>query len=140
MRTHLRREFLLRVLAACGTPFAALVASASAAPRLQRESDSDVDFRLAATYFGAGVDAARSIGEAYLRHLNVEPTRASILQHTTNALQLLTTARSPEATFTALVAAVRGDFGDGRVVVLEGWVLSRTEVELCALTLLPAAI
>jgi hypothetical protein len=139
MKTHPRREFLLRVLAACGTPFAASVASASA-PRLQGKPGSDIDARFAESYFGAGVDAARHIGEAYLRQLNVEPTRASILQHTGSVLQILTTARTQKAALTALVAAVRRDFRDGRVLVLHGWVLSTTEVELCALTLLPAAL
>ena len=37
-----------------------------------------------------------------------------------------------------LVAAVRQDFREGRSVQVEGWILSRTEAELCALTLLPA--
>lgn len=140
MKTHPRREFLLRVLAACGTPFAASVASASAAQRPQPEPRSDVDSRFAASYFGAGVDAARIIGDAYLRQLNVEPTRASILQHTGAALQILATARTQKAAVSALVSAVQRDFVDGRILVLEGWVLSRTEVELCVLTLLPAAL
>jgi hypothetical protein len=33
---------------------------------------------------------------------------------------------------------VRRDFQQGRSVQLEGWIVSRTEAELCALTLLPA--
>jgi len=34
------------------------------------------------------------------------------------------------------VRAVRDDFARGRTVQLEGWILSRTEAEICALTLL----
>ncbi len=52
---------------------------------------------------------------------------------------LRTIAASPgeRAAIAALVQAVRRDFREQRTVELEGWVLSRTEVELCLLTLLP---
>ena len=135
-----RREFLLHVLAACGTPLGASVASASADQKPQAEPRTDVDLRAAAGYFGAGADGARAIGEAYLRQLGVEPTRASILEHSRRALEILATARSQKAALTQLVSAVRRDFQDGRVLQLEGWVVSRTEVELCALMLLPAPV
>lgn len=137
MRTYPRREFLLHVLAACGTPFVARV-SPSANQTPQPESRPDPDAQAAAIYFGAGVDAARAIGEAYLRHLQVEPTRASILEHAGGALKILASARNQKAALTELVGAVRRDFQAGSVVQLEGWIVSRTEAELCALTLLPA--
>ena len=140
MKGHPRREFLLRVLAACGTPFMRSVASAGARQEPQAETGADLKSADAALYFGAGADAARAIGEAYLRQLEVAPTRASILDHTEGALQILTAARSQKAAVTDLAGAVRRDFQDGRVLLLEGWVLSRTEVELCALTLLPASM
>jgi hypothetical protein len=94
----------------------------------------------ASIYFGAGAEAARAIGEAYLRQLGVAVTRASILTHTAGALHILGAARSQKAALTDLTGAVRRDFQDGRILLLEGWVLSRTEVELCALSLLPASI
>ena len=140
MKAHPRREFLFRVLAACGTPFVASVASAGADRGRQAALRTDTNSQAAAIYFGAGADAARAIGEAYLRQLGVAPTRASILEHTAGALQILTAARSQKAALTDLAGAVRRDFQDGRILQLEGWVLSRTEVELCALTLLPASI
>src|SRR5687767_4161957 len=140
MKGHPRREFLLRVLAACGTPFAASIASASATPGAQAQPRTDMDSGDASIYFGAAADAARAIGEAYLRQLEVAATRASILANTAGALQILTAARSQKAALTDLAGAVRRDFQDGRILLLEGWVLSRTEVELCALTLLPASI
>jgi hypothetical protein len=140
MKMHPRREFLLRVLAACGTPFAASVASASAAPRPQAEPRGDIDSRFAASYFGAGVDAARAIGEAYMRQLQLSPTREAILEHTSGVMQIVAAARSQQAAVNALVSAVTRDFQEGRVLVLEGWVVSITEVELCALTLLPAPV
>lgn len=135
MKAHPRREFLLCVLAACGTP---LVAGADHTP--QPEPRPDPNAQAAASYFGAGVEAARAIGEAYLRHLQVEPTRASILEHTGGALQILATARNQKAALTELVSAVRRDFQEGSVMQLEGWVVSRTEAELCALTLLPSGL
>jgi hypothetical protein len=139
MKAHPRREFLLRVLTACGTPLVASVASmgANREPQIQPQPRRDMNSRAAVSYFGAGADAARAIGEAYLRRLEIEPTRASILEHTGGALQILAAARSQKAALTALASAVRLDFREGRVLQLEGWVLSRTEVELCALMLLP---
>lgn len=140
MKAHPRREFLLRVLAACGTPMLAPVASARAAQAPQAQLPPDVNARTAASYFGAAADATGAIALAYLRQLEVEPTRASILEHTAGALQIIATTGSEKAALTELVSAVRRDFQEGRILQIEGWVLSRTEVELCALTLLPAAI
>jgi hypothetical protein len=136
MKAHPRREFLLRVLAACGTPLAASVMPASAA----QTRGTEISSQAAASYFGADAESARAIGEAYLHQLQIEPTRASILEHAGHALQILAKARSQRAALTALVSEVRRDFQEGRVLELEGWVLSRTEVELCVLMLLPAAV
>jgi hypothetical protein len=158
MKTHPRREFLLRVLAACGAPFIAPSVSvradqspqpASAAlrrgspePEGQRRPGPQLDrsSQAAARYFGAAAGAARAIGEAYLRQLQLEPERESILEHTRGALQIIASARTQRAATTALVGAVRRDFQEGRILQLEGWIVSRTEVELCMLTLLPAPI
>lgn len=136
MRTHPRREFLLRVLAACGTPLVAALPP-SAVQAMQTQPAANADAR-AAMYFGGavGVDNARAIGEAYLRYLEVEPTRESILEHTAGALEILARERNQKTALAELVAAVRRDFREGRVVQLEGWIVSRTEAELCALTLL----
>jgi predicted regulator of Ras-like GTPase activity (Roadblock/LC7/MglB family) len=137
MKAHPRREFLLRVLAASGTPlvFPGLVGADQTS---QAEPRRDARAQAAASYFGAAVDAARAIGEAYLRQIKVEATRASILEHSGGALQILATAQSQKAALTELVSAVRRDFQEGSVIQLEGWIVSKTEAELCALTLLPA--
>jgi hypothetical protein len=139
MKAHPRREFLLRVLAACGTPLVAPMVPARAEQTPPANPQAEMNSVAAANYFGAGVEAARAIGEAYLRKLDVEPTRASIIEHTAGVLQVLAAARSPKTALTELTSAVRSDFRLGRVVQLEGWVLSQTEVELCTLTLLPAS-
>jgi hypothetical protein len=138
MKAPPRREFLLRVLAACGTPLVAFVSSVRADQRPPLKPGTDA--RAAASYFGTGIAAARAIGEAYLRRQNAEPTQASIIEHSAGALRILAAARTETTALTELASAVRRDFRDGRVLELEGWVLSRTEVELCTLTLLPGSM
>ena len=137
MTAHPRREFLLRVLTACGTPLVVFVSPALAHQKPGPHRCGDTTARAAAGYFGSGADAARVIGEAFLRQLGVEPTRAAILEHAGDALEILGTVKGEKAVLTAFVSAVRRDFQEGRILELEGWVLSRTEVQLCALTLLP---
>jgi len=140
MKALPRRAFLLRVLAACGTPLVAPVVPAGADQRPPADPRTDMNSRAAASYFGTGIAAARAIGEAYLRQRKVEATRAAIIEHTAGAQQILAGARTEKAALTALASAVRRDFLEGRIVQLDGWVLSRTEVELCALTLLPVSM
>ena len=140
MKAHPRRDFLLRVLAACGTPLVVPGVGERRIRRRRRICRIRHELEAAAEYFGAGVEAARTIGEAYLRQINVEPTRASILEHTGGAVQILAAARTQKAALTELVGAVRRDFR--RAVSSssrDGWCRARKS-ELCALTLLPASI
>jgi hypothetical protein len=138
MKAHPRREFLLRVLAACGTPFIAPSVSVRAGQTPPPAPQLDTGSQAAARYFGAATAAARAIGESYLRQLGLQPERRAILEHTRSTMEIIASARTQQAAMTALVGAVRRDFQESRVVQLEGWLVSRTEVELCALTLLPA--
>ena len=47
-------------------------------------------------------------------------------------------AELPETTLARLVSdRTRRDFAEGETVMLDGWVLSRTELRLCALTAIP---
>jgi hypothetical protein len=140
MKTQPRREFLLRVLAACGTPFIAPSFSVRAGQTPRTGPQLDRSSQAAARYFGAGTGAARAIGEAYLRQRDLQPQREAILEHTRGTMDMIASARTQQAAMTALVGAVRRDFQEGRVLQLEGWLVSRTEVELCALTLLPVPI
>ena len=91
-----------------------------------------------ARVFGDRADAVRAIGEAYLRQLGRDPNRESILAAARGALESIDRARDEPSAIQTLVRAVREDFERGRAVQLEGWILSRTEAEICALTLLPA--
>jgi hypothetical protein len=52
------------------------------------------------------------------------------------ALDLIDRSRDQPGAIRALVRAVREDFERGRSVQLEGWIVSRTEAEVCVLLLL----
>jgi len=130
MTSYPRREFLLRALAACGTPFLMPLASVEGLQKPQAGT-------AAAGYFGGRTDAARAIGEAYVRQLG-DTSAESIRKASLGALEVIERASSQQNAIRALGLAVRRDFQQGRSVQLEGWIVSRTEAELCALTLLPA--
>ena len=127
-----RRDFLCQALAACG--------SALVAPGLAhgQATASDRAVRSSVGYFGDRADAVRAIGEAYLRQLGRDSNRESILAAARGALESINRARDERSAIQMLVRAVREDFERGRAVQLEGWILSRTEAEICALTLLAA--
>jgi len=131
MNSYPRREFLLRALAACGTPFLMPLASVEGLQKPQAGT-------AAAGYFGGRTDAARVIGEAYVRQLGLDTSAESIRKASLGALEVIERASSQQNAIRALGLAVRRDFQQGRSVQLEGWIVSRTEAELCALTLLPA--
>jgi hypothetical protein len=131
MTTFPRRDFLLQALTVCG--------SALLAPRsLAEGSQATPAARAAAAstaYFGDRADAVRAIGEAYLRQLGRDTNPESIRAAARGALESIDRARDEQGAIQALVRAVRADFERGRAVQLEGWILSRTEAEICALTL-----
>jgi hypothetical protein len=131
MNSYPRREFLLRALAACGTPLLMPLASVEGHQKPQAGA-------AAAGYFGVRVDAARTIGEAYVHQLGLDTSAGSIRKASMSALEIIERASTSDDAIAALEVAVRRDFQAGRSVQLEGWIISRTEAELCALTLLPA--
>lgn len=137
MRGYPRREFVLRALAACGTSL--FVPTAEAARRWQAGADLRQGAQgapAAAEYFGRRTDATRTVGTAYLRQLGLEATPGSILQAARGAAKTIERASSQEKAIEALVRDVQRDFREERSVQVEGWILSRTEAELCLLTLL----
>ncbi|RPH60077.1 MAG: hypothetical protein EHM89_09560 [Acidobacteria bacterium] len=96
---------------------------------------------MATTYFGVGdVEAVKAIGTAYLKQLGVEPTEEAILNATADTLELIARSSTQAIAVTALTQAVRDDFREQRTVQVEGWIISRTEAQLCALSLLPDAL
>ena len=126
-----RREFLWQALAACAA--GVLVPARSVWAAQSRRADRSAT---ATGYFGDQADAVRAIGEAYMRQLGRDATRESVLAAARGALEAIDRSRDQPSAIRALVRAVREDFERGRSVQLEGWVLSRTEAEICALTLL----
>jgi len=131
MNSYPRREFLLRALAACGAPFLMPLAPVEGLQKPQAGI-------AAAGYFGGRTDASRAIGEAYVRQLGLDTSAESIRKASLGALEIVERASSEQNAIRALGLAVRRDFRQGRSVQLEGWIVSRTEAELCALTVLPA--
>lgn len=76
--------------------------------------------------------APKALGEAYLRRY---PRRADSAE----VMKDLLADHSPRdaAALGRLVAERRArDFREGRTVVLDGWILARSEAQLCALTVL----
>ena len=132
MTTLPRRDLLWRALTVCGS---ALLAPGSLAQGSQTMLSARAT-RASSGYFGDRADAVRAIGEAYLRQLGRDPNRESILAAARGALEAIDRARDERSAIQTLVRAVREDFERGRTVQLEGWVPSRTEAEICALTLL----
>jgi hypothetical protein len=140
MRGYPRREFVLRALAACGTTFFVPTTVDAASRSSQAGADAGQDAQgaqAAAEYFGGRSDAVGTVGTAYLRQFGLEPTRASIRQAARGTIRTIARASSQEKAIAALVRDVQRDFREERSVQVEGWILSRTEVELCILTLLP---
>ena len=127
-----RREFLWQALSACAAGALVPAQSASAA----QSGQIDRAATIGAGYFGDQRDAVRAVGEAYLRQLGRDTTRESVVAAARGALDAIDRSRDQPGAIRALVRAVREDFERGRSVQLEGWILSRTEAEICALTLL----
>ena len=127
-----RREFLWQALSACA---AGVLVPAQSAWAVQ-SGPIDRAATMGAGYFGDQGDAVRAVGEAYLRQLGRDTTRESIVAAARGALDAIDRSRDQAGAIRALVRAVRDDFERGRSVQLEGWILSRTEAEICALTLL----
>jgi len=76
-------------------------------------------------------ESARAVGRAYLLQ---EPAEADVT-HLMALLDPVGVAARGEAELLrqTIAARHRNDFGCGRTVILDGWILSRTEVRLCAL-------
>jgi len=136
-----RREFLVRALAACGAPFLTEAALAQTTQKAPPKTSPNRSAQVATTYFGVGdVEAVKAIGTAYLKQLGVEPTEEAILNATADTLELIARSSTQAIAVTALTQAVRDDFREQRTVQVEGWIISRTEAQLCALSLLPDAL
>ena len=122
-----RREFLLLALTVCSAP----VLAPAIARRLAQGAKPSRSAGIATRYLGpSGAAAAKALGEAYVRTLGLKsPTEVPVAA----TLQLIARAKGETAAIAALVRAVRSDFREGRVVDVDGWIISRTEGELCVI-------
>jgi len=125
-----RREFLWQVLTTCASGVLVPTRAAAQSGQVDRAAT------IGAGYFGDQGDAVRAVGEAYLRQLGRDTTRESVVAAARGALDVIDRSRDQPGATRALVRAVRDDFERGRTVQLDGWIVSRTEAEICALTLL----
>lgn len=129
MTDHSRRD-LLRQLT-CGGLLVALPASALARPA------GDVLPPLASrlSQFFANRESARAIGRQYL---DLMPSEAglehlmALICHSEENCERLAHADTAQLR-TILLDQQRADFARGRTIVIDGWVLSETEMRLCAL-------
>jgi hypothetical protein len=119
-----RRTLMRSGLFAALAPTLALVAG-PLAPR--RAAAAGPTARLAGIFREPA--SARAIGRAYLRQAPEEADAARPLDliHPGDCAALSTTELRR-----AVAARQRADFAAGRTVLLDGWVLSRTEARLCA--------
>ena len=132
MTSFPRREFLSRALAACA---AAGLGPARLADGAQSNQSGQVASTSAA-YFGDQAAAVRALGEAYLRLLGRDSGDDSVRAASRGTLELIDRSRDQPRAIRALVRAVQQDFEEGRVVQVEGWILAKTEAELCTISLL----
>ena len=109
MNSYPRREFVLRALAACGTPFVMALASVEGCQKPQAGT-------AAASYFGVRVDAARTIGEAYVRQLGLDTSAESIRKASLSALEIIERASTSHNAITALEACGSSRFPAGKIV------------------------
>jgi len=97
----------------------------SSAPDAEQERAA----RIVAALFTSRHSAA-AVGRAYLRQRQDRPSARQVLE------ELHLDAKSSGQCITPLRERLRADFESGRVVSIEGWVLSDTEAKLCALAAL----
>ena len=123
-----RRQMLgLLATIAAGGLTAVLAAPARDGPRLEIVPDTLTD-----------PGAAERFGRAYLAAYPAEADRETLLGHLEAALFPGGTAvrSGAEAVFTRFDRVVRGEYADGEVIVVAGWLLSRSEARLYALSVL----
>ena len=126
MRTA-RRSVLLAVAGWALLPVAAL----ARLPLAAADPDARLLARLA-TFFAAP-DSAAVLGAAYLRQVPEEAEAASLVTRLFPGVAATALERwSDGALRTALARRLSEDFAQSRTVMLQGWVLSRSEARLFA--------
>ena len=78
------------------------------------------------------LDSPRILGKRYLDLYPHEKPRAQLLAARIQSSQPWTTSNLKKS----LARERELDFQSGKIVIVDGWLLSRTELEVCALTVL----
>jgi len=130
-----RRSFLrtLACLGVIGSPRAA----PAWAPTGARRSPDPLAAKLAGLF--THNDGAVPVGREYLRTVPREADAQLLVKlicGSSSSRRVELVAADPERCLEVLVLQQREDFERGRTVKLRGWVLSETEVRLCALAAL----
>ena len=133
-----RRVFVARALVACGAAIVAPVAL-RARDGIGQTEPSARAARVAVAYFAGRTDTARTVGATYLRQLGAATSQNEVLNATRDTRTLIDRAAGQGEAIAALENAIADDYRRGRSVQGDGWVLSQTEAEVCALTLLSPA-
>jgi hypothetical protein len=130
MRTSIfSRRFFLRLLAGPALYYAA------GRPERARSRDT-ADELVAIADLLIPRDSARVVGRAFLRRFPEESSVESLvaaIDRGRSEDSLTPTRASGERLAQSLAQQIRDDFATGHTLVVEEWVLSATEVRLCAL-------
>ena len=127
-----RRQFLLST-GSVGTFFC--LSDSYWTLRLPFSRDSEVIFvetRRCLFELFTDLDAARFLGKRYLDLYPQETRQALLLAAHIETAQIRTSKRLRKL----LALRRERDFRNGEMVIVDGWLLARTEVEACALTAL----
>jgi len=119
-----RRRLLL---AAAGLAAAVVAGPIAMWPVVERFAAGDPAalLRGLVTHRGAAV----ALGRSYLEGNPTEAHRADLVRNLVGGGVPASTSRASRE----VASRIRADYRSGRTVVIEGWVLSRTEARLCAL-------
>ena len=136
MKTSITRRFILRMIAAgAGT-----IGLMGFRPALSVTQDSAAKARKLTSIIN-DYDSARDLGIEYLRIIPDEAninTLVNLLSSTHHLIPLDIEMTKPIDLRNAISRQLQFDFKSNEVINLHGWILSRTEVRLCALSALMA--
>jgi hypothetical protein len=105
----------------------------TAVARLPIAADPDARVLARLSRFFAAPDSAAALGAAYLRRAPEEAEAASLVARLFPGVASAALERWPDGALRAALAGrLAEDFAQSRTVVLQGWVLSRSEARLFA--------
>ncbi len=142
---HTRRSFLVQALAGLGVSACGGESPPKPVPADDPDGGTADDASVPADAGGGGasklyfaaddLEAVYELAIRYLAALAIPLTEQAVRAAASSTVAVIEAAPSDSDAVTALVQRVRDDFGADVTFDLDGWVLSRTELELCALCL-----